>query len=66
MALANPARIRGESIEANEFAEWSEEEGVYAVPKTVMTVKDLSVKHSFEGALSEDHFIRQLKGLLEP
>ncbi len=65
MALANPARIRGESIEANAFVEMAEQEEVFAVPKTVFTIKDLGKKQAFEGALSEDHFIRQLKGLME-
>jgi len=65
MALANPARIRGESIEAGAFAEMAEAEDVYAVPKTIVTIQDAGRKESFEGALSEDHLIRRLKALFE-
>ncbi len=43
----------------------AEAEAVYAVPKTMVTIQDIGRKQTFEGALSEDHLVRQLKALLE-
>lgn len=65
MALANPARVRGESIDANTFIEWADQEEVYSVPKTVLTAKDPLKTVTFEGAVSEEYLIRQIKLLLD-
>ncbi len=65
MAMANPARVRGESIDANEFAEWADQAAVYSVPKTVVTVKDPEKSATFEGAMSEEFLVKQIKRLLD-
>ncbi|MCY0907009.1 hypothetical protein [Sulfobacillus sp. hq2] len=65
MALANPVRVRAESVDANEFLEWADQESVYSVPKTVLTTKDPARSVSFEGAVSEEYMIRQIKLLLD-
>lgn len=54
MALENP-RIRAEAIEATEYPELSGHYQVYGVPKTVV-----NETISFEGAVPETHFLRQV------
>lgn len=55
MAMESP-RVRAEMIEATEFPDLSRHYRVYGVPKTVV-----NETVSFEGAVPEAHFLREVK-----
>ena len=65
LALANPARVRGTVVQASEFSRWTEENAVYAVPKTIILVGQGERSTAIEGAVTEDFLIRTLKDLIE-
>ena len=56
MMMVNPARVRADVIEANEFPEYSQRYGVYAVPKTV-----INDRVQFEGAMPEEAVLEYVK-----
>lgn len=60
MALANPARVHAQAIEAIEFPAWAGESGVFEVPKTIVRHRD-TILTEIEGAVSEEAFIQRIR-----
>ncbi len=65
LAWANPARVHASAIEATKFTDMADAESVVAVPTTLIRVEGATVKGEILGAVSEDHFLRALKDIIE-